>query len=74
MLGQEKKKGKQCKDGGKKPHWSENFDFSAKDTLLNVEVWDKDTFSPDDLMGKGTFDLRKVYASPNNLITGTLTT
>ena len=45
-----RRKASNVKMEAKKPHWSESFDFSAKDTLLNVEVWDKDTFSPDDLV------------------------
>lgn len=70
VLGQEKKKGKQCKDGGKKPSWNDSFEFIAKDNILNIEIWDKDTITPDDIMGKGVFDLKKVYASPNTPITG----
>lgn len=28
-------------------------------------MWDKDTFSPDDIMGEAVFDLKNVYTTPN---------
>jgi Ca2+-dependent lipid-binding protein len=43
--------------------------LNAKETLLKIEVWDKDTVTPDDLMGAGTFDLKKVYANPKTPFT-----
>ena len=38
--------------------------------MLNIEVWDKDTFSADDLLGTGQYDLKKIYSSPNTPFNG----
>jgi Ca2+-dependent lipid-binding protein len=39
---------------GKHPQWQDTFDFPITgDHILRVQVWDKDTFTPDDLIGEG---------------------
>ena len=33
--------------------------------MMQVQVWDKDKFSKDDLIGEGTMDLLQCYNNPN---------
>lgn len=58
-LGGEKKKTSVCHSGGRTPTWGETFQFNnmSNDVNLAVEVWDKDTFSRDDLVGSGSLNL-----------------
>lgn len=41
-------------EGGRNPRWGDSFQFMRTgDTVLRVQVWDKDTFSADDMIGEG---------------------
>jgi Ca2+-dependent lipid-binding protein len=38
-------------NGGKNPSWSDTLTFTIKNEgWLNLEIWDKDTFTKDDLV------------------------
>ena len=60
ILGNDKKKSPVCKNGGVKPTWDEASEFKAKETVITFQIWDKDTFSPDDQMGEAIFDLKNI--------------
>lgn len=47
-----------AKGMGKNPSWSDSFNINLNgDTSLYVGIWDKDTFSPDDLIAETTINL-----------------
>eukprot|EP00291_Cryptomonas_curvata_P005199 CAMPEP_0172181962 /NCGR_PEP_ID=MMETSP1050-20130122/18124_1 /TAXON_ID=233186 /ORGANISM="Cryptomonas curvata, Strain CCAP979/52" /LENGTH=163 /DNA_ID=CAMNT_0012855333 /DNA_START=6 /DNA_END=494 /DNA_ORIENTATION=+ len=48
---------------GQKCRWEETFVFKIRDDNKSVlvEVYDKDTFSADDLIGKADFDLTPIF-------------
>ena len=72
IIGNEKKRGAAHNGGGKKPQWQDTFVFQAAGaSLMNVQVWDKDTFS-DDMVGEGTVNLNQLYGNPNRTENGTL--
>jgi Ca2+-dependent lipid-binding protein len=58
-IGGERYKSTTCNQGGRNPVWGDVFTFqnSANDMMLKVEVWDRDTFTPDDLIGDGTINI-----------------
>ena len=55
-------KTKTARGAGKKPIWEETFYFSKlpKHQYIEFEVWDEDTFTPDDLVGKGSIPLSNI--------------
>lgn len=45
-------------NGGKHPIWGQELGFQRTiDTFLRVEVWDKDKYTKDDLIGEGQLNL-----------------
>ena len=54
-IGKEKVKSKVHKKGGKTPVWTDTLTLKREigDDILKVEVKDKDTFTRDDVVGKG---------------------
>lgn len=49
---------------GKNPRWNEQFVFTRTgDTMLRVQVWDRDILSPDDLIGEGQVNISSVFTS-----------
>ena len=54
-----------CGNGGKNPTWSkDSLSFHiAKEDLLNVEVWDKDLISKNDLIGQGSLPMSSIESS-----------
>ena len=70
-VGNEKQTTRACNGGGKQPSWTDTFSFSSTDQLMRVEVWDKDTFSKDDLIGEGTVNLMQFYQNPTRTENGT---
>ena len=63
-LGQEEQRTMTCNGGGKSPQWTDTLQFQSTDSMLRIEVWDKDTFS-DDLIGQGTVNMNQCYSNPN---------
>lgn len=65
MIGTQTEKSKTCSGGGKFPSWTDSMSFrrSAED-IINVEVWDKDTFK-DDLVGQGALAFSTVFKDNN---------
>ena len=59
IVGQEKHSTKKSK--GTDPKWDETLRFNAGGEKLEIEVWDKDRFSSDDLVGKATVNLTQIY-------------
>ena len=55
-------KTKTAKNAGKKPVWNDTFYFNklTDNKYIEFEVWDEDTFTPDDLIGKGSLPLYNV--------------
>lgn len=45
--------------GGRNPCWGDVMQFAnpGNDMMLNVEVWDRDTFTPDDIVGQGSLNI-----------------
>jgi Ca2+-dependent lipid-binding protein len=57
---------KVCSNGGKHPSWNDSFVFNAtNDSNMRIEVWDEDTFTADDLIGEGSYNLMQVYNMPS---------
>lgn len=52
------------KSGGKSPQWSDAFQFRSLSQMMRVSLWDQDTFSSDDLIGRGELDLTPAYLNP----------
>ena len=53
-----------CNNGGKNPSWSKaslSFRITIED-LVNVEVWDKDLISKNDLIGQGSLALYSIVS------------
>jgi Ca2+-dependent lipid-binding protein len=67
IIGQEKQVGQKASGSGTSPQWSDTFVFNSKDQLMRVEVWDKDTFSSDDLIGEGSVNLMQLFMNPNKV-------
>lgn len=64
-VGSNKYKGKCDTDGGKKPKFNDSFNFNYKDgDLLQIEVWDKDVATDDDLIGQGALSLMTFASNP----------
>ena len=59
IVGQEKHSTDKSK--GTNPTWTETLRFNAGSDKLEIEVWDKDRFSSDDLVGKATVSLVQMY-------------
>ena len=52
-------------NGGKNPRWGESFSFMRTgDTVVRLEVWDKDTFTQDDLVGSGQVNIMNILNMP----------
>ena len=63
VLGSTTSKTKTHEGGGKKPNWNDTLTFTvAKDTTLDILVYDEDPAS-DDLVGSTTVDLAPVMKS-----------
>jgi len=57
-----------CENGGKNPNWgssSLSFRITSED-IINVEIWDKDLISKNDLIGQGSLSLSTITASGSN--------
>jgi hypothetical protein len=39
------------------------FNNMSGDMMLKIEIWDRDTFSPDDLIGSGSFNIMQVLST-----------
>jgi Ca2+-dependent lipid-binding protein len=49
---------------GRHPQWNEKFSFKRNaDILLRVEVWDRDTFTHDDLVGEGHLNIYSILTN-----------
>jgi len=61
-IGKEKVKSKVHKKGGKTPVWTDTLTLKREigDDILKVEVKDKDTFTRDDVVGKGILNLHDI--------------
>jgi len=61
-IGKEKVKSKVHKRGGKEPVWTDTLTLKRElgHSILLVEVKDKDTFTRDDCVGKGSIDLHEI--------------
>ena len=48
-----------CKKGGKKPSWTQNFNFARKKAanLLKIEIWDENKYTEKDMIGTNTISL-----------------
>ncbi len=47
--------------GGKTPGWNEKFSFRrTTEDIVNVQVWDRDTFSKNDMVGEGNVSFSEV--------------
>mmetsp|Transcript_3239 Transcript_3239/g.6670 ORF Transcript_3239/g.6670 Transcript_3239/m.6670 type:complete len:329 (+) Transcript_3239:184-1170(+) len=67
-LGRVKTKTKTHKNGGKFPMWNAEFSINVEtDDNLILEVWDKDFFKHDDLVGSAELDLRIVLRETNTV-------
>ena len=62
LLGNDKKKTRTHKEGGKKPKWDEVFTFNPTNMHMTVTVYDEDTFT-DDTVGTTKVDLTKYINS-----------
>jgi Ca2+-dependent lipid-binding protein len=52
IIGNQVVKGKVCKSGGKNPHWDDAITIHKKhEPVCFVELIDKDTFTPDEIIG-----------------------
>lgn len=71
FVGNEKQRSKTCSGGGKKPMWTDTFQFNTNAPVLKVQVWDDDTLS-DDFIGEGTLNLTQFYNNPMRTENGTL--
>lgn len=61
-LGAELKKSKTHQEAGKYPTWNDVFTFQRNmENCLNIEVWDEDTISSDDLVGETSISLSEVF-------------
>ena len=67
-IGSQSQSTKTCENGGKNPNWgstSLNFRITSED-IVNVEVWDKDLISKNDLIGQGAVSLPTITAGGSN--------
>ena len=57
-----------CKKGGKKPNWTQNFNFERKKAanLLKIEIWDENKYSEKDIIGTNTISLDNYNFLSNN--------
>ena len=56
-----------CENGGKNPNWagaSLSFRITSED-IVNIEVWDKDLMSKNDMIGQGSVSLSAVTSGSN---------
>lgn len=61
-LGGELKKTRVHQEAGKYPTWNDSFTFQRNmENFLNIEVWDEDTFSKDDLVGETSIALNETF-------------
>ena len=58
-IGSQSQSTKTCENGGKNPNWgSSSFSFRiTSEDIVNVEIWDKDLISKNDLIGQGSLSL-----------------
>ncbi len=67
-IGSQAQSTKVCENGGKNPNWGSsclNFRISSED-VVNVEVWDKDFLSKNDLIGQGSMSFYSITSKGNN--------
>ena len=57
-----------CENGGKKPKWlSVSLSFHlTSESVVNVEIWDKDLISRNDLVGQGSLPLVSILSNGIN--------
>jgi Ca2+-dependent lipid-binding protein len=57
-----------CHNGGKNPKWDDSFSFPlGGDGSVKVSVWEKDTFSKDDLIGDATLNVFQLGSLGNQV-------
>ena len=66
-VGGESFKTKSAHDQGKTPNWQESFSFNINqgESLLEVQIFDKDHASSDDYVGTAHIDLRDIFQRGN---------
>lgn len=63
--GGERKQSTVREEGGRNPRWGDTFTFNRSgDPMIRVQIWDKDTFSADDMVGEGQANIMGVLNSP----------
>lgn len=63
--GGQRKQSTMREEAGRNPRWGDSFVFSRNnDSIIRVQVWDKDTFSPDDLVGEGQVNIMGALSNP----------
>lgn len=63
-IGNEQKRTKTHKGGGKKPQWMDTLTFMSKGTVMTVAAYDDD-FGKDDFIGEGSLNLNQFYSNPS---------
>lgn len=58
-LGAERQRTQICRNGGKNPFWNETLYFNNmnNDQVMQIEVWDKDYLTKDDIVGAGQLNI-----------------
>ena len=53
-------------NGGKNPIWNQQFTFQVDniDDICTIEIFDKDTFTQDDYIGKAVLNLSRALRNP----------
>lgn len=52
-------------NAGQNPRWGETFQFMRTgDTVVRVEVWDRDTGSQNDIVGQGQLNIMDIISAP----------
>lgn len=69
-LGDQTMKTQTAHGAGKTPSWKDNFTLRklGNDDILHVEVWDKDTFTADDIVGKGYLSLANLNSKETKTV------
>jgi len=65
-VGNQAQKTSICKNAGKFPAWSDTMTFrKGNEDLINVEIWDDDDASKDDLIGQGSIAFSTIVNGKN---------